>query len=199
MKPMPPPDMPPSIQKPQKSSPNCLARAGDEQLGVEIARPRNDGLERAEEISAGRARRCARMSPRAQLRRESHRECRWPAAGAVHSASQRRRYFSVTISRIGPTFCAMPPWTSTRLSCSFSRSPANPIAPEHGCVGQQAAAADAVFRIAVERRRAFDQLDPRPHSAGVLPAAARTADPLAEDRARGDDAALVFLQLPASA
>ena len=21
----------------------------------------------------------------------------------------------------GPTFCAIPPWTSTRLSCSFSR------------------------------------------------------------------------------
>ena len=26
------------------------------------------------------------------------------------------RYFSVTISKIGPTFWAMPPWTSTRLS-----------------------------------------------------------------------------------
>ena len=40
---------------------------------------------------------------------------------AVHSASERSRYFSVTISRIGPTFCAMPPCTSTRLSCSFRR------------------------------------------------------------------------------
>jgi len=33
-----------------------------------------------------------------------------------HSDSDRSRYFSVTISKIGPTFCAMPPCTSTRLS-----------------------------------------------------------------------------------
>ena len=39
---------------------------------------------------------------------------------AFHSASERSRYFSVTISRIGPTFCAMPPWTSTRLSCELA-------------------------------------------------------------------------------
>ncbi len=40
---------------------------------------------------------------------------------ARHSASDRSRYFSVTISRIGPTFWAMPPWTSTRLSWSAWR------------------------------------------------------------------------------
>ena len=38
-----------------------------------------------------------------------------------HSASERSRYFSVTISRMGPTSCAMPPCTSTRLSCSLRR------------------------------------------------------------------------------
>ena len=42
-----------------------------------------------------------------------------PAAScrACHSAADRSRYFSVTISRIGPTFCAMPPCTSTSESC----------------------------------------------------------------------------------
>jgi len=44
-------------------------------------------------------------------------------ARAFHSASERSRYFSVTISRIGPTFCAIPPWTSTRLSCRACRVP----------------------------------------------------------------------------
>jgi len=39
----------------------------------------------------------------------------------AHSASDLSRYFSVTISRIGPTFCAIPPCTSTRLSCSSAR------------------------------------------------------------------------------
>ena len=33
-----------------------------------------------------------------------------------HSALLRRRYFSVTMFRIGPTFWAIPPWTRTRLS-----------------------------------------------------------------------------------
>ena len=36
---MPPPDMPPSIQKPQKSVAEFGARALDQRLGVEIARP----------------------------------------------------------------------------------------------------------------------------------------------------------------
>ena len=43
---------------------------------------------------------------------------------AVHSASPRRRYFSVTISRMGPTFCARPPCTSTSDSCSRARAAA---------------------------------------------------------------------------
>ena len=38
-----------------------------------------------------------------------------------HSASERSRYFSVTISRIGPTSCAIPPCTSTRLDCRLCR------------------------------------------------------------------------------
>ena len=39
MKPMPPPDMPPSIQKPQKSSPNSVAHACDQRFGEEVATP----------------------------------------------------------------------------------------------------------------------------------------------------------------
>ena len=39
-----------------------------------------------------------------------------------HSAAQRSRYFSVTISRMGPTFCAMPPWTTTSESCNALRA-----------------------------------------------------------------------------
>ena len=61
-----------------------------------------------------------------------------------HSVSERSRYFSVTISRIGPTSCAMPPCTSTRLSCSRSACAAETSSGrEDAVVGQQAAAADA--------------------------------------------------------
>ena len=48
-------------------------------------------------------------------------------------------------------------------------------------------------------RTPVDQLDPRPDAAGVLPAAARAAEPLAEDRARRDQAALVLVRAARSA
>ena len=53
MKPMPPPDMPPSIQKPQNWAPNAAAHPADQLLGVEVAGPGNDGLDRAEEVARG--------------------------------------------------------------------------------------------------------------------------------------------------
>ena len=119
MKPMPPPDMPPSIQKPQKSAPNSartdamsdsvkallahgmMVWIGSRKLRVvRSPTPRTSPARSADTISSSNPMACCR-----------------PA----HSAAQRSRYFSVTISRIGPTFCAMPPWTSTRLCCKRSR------------------------------------------------------------------------------
>ena len=63
---MPPPDMPPSIQKPQKSSP-ISSRAGvDQRFGVQIAGPGNDGLHGAVEIALGQRAEAANI-PVAQL------------------------------------------------------------------------------------------------------------------------------------
>src|SRR5690606_30834042 len=53
---------------------------------------------------------------------------------------------------------------------------------------QEPAAADPELGIALARELAADQLDARPHAAGVLPAAAGAAEPLTEDRARRDRA-----------
>ena len=112
-------------------------------------------------------------------------------------ASPRSRYFSVTISRIGPTFWAMPPWTRTRLSSSRRRaSGGHAVRAEDGVPGQQSAAADAELRVAVGGERPLDQLDPRPDAAGVLPAAAGAAEPLAEDRPRRHQPPLGFGQRP---
>ena len=55
----------------------------------------------------------------------------------------------MTISRIGPTFWAMPPWTRTRLSWSFWRvSSEASVSVEDAMIGQQAAAADAELGVA---------------------------------------------------
>ena len=53
MKPMPPPDIPPSIQKPQKSCAHFRAHAANQGVGVEIAGPGNDGLNGAVEVVFG--------------------------------------------------------------------------------------------------------------------------------------------------
>ena len=61
-------------------------------------------------------------------------------------------------------------------------------------VGQQAAEADAVFRIAGLGRAAFDHLHARPDAAGILPSAAGTAQPFAQDRPRGDQLSFRFAE-----
>jgi hypothetical protein len=59
---------------------------------------------------------------------------------------------------------------------------------------QQTTAADAEFRIAFRASDALDQFHPRPDAAGILPAAARAAQPFAQNRAPGHQAALVLLE-----
>ena len=145
-----------------------------------------------EEIARGGLADARGHRPRAADRSTSSRICiaSWRP---VHSASERRRYFSVTISRIGPTSWAMPPWTRTRLSCSCRRVCWRYfVEGENVVAGQQAAAADAVFRVVAAGEFALDELHARPDAAGVLPAAAGAAQPLAQDGARGDEAALVL-------
>ena len=50
-------------------------------------------------------------------------------------------------------------------------------------VRQQTAAADAILGVVRLRGYAVDQLDARPNAARILPSAARTAEPLAQDGA----------------
>ena len=61
-KPMPPPDIPPSIQKPQKSSPISRAHAADQRVGVEISGPGNNGLNGAVKIPLGGSAQAANVS-----------------------------------------------------------------------------------------------------------------------------------------
>src|SRR5438309_5056040 len=61
---------------------------------------------------------------------------------------------------------------------------------------EQAAAADTELRVAVSGDLAGNQLDSRPHAPGVLPSAAGTPEPLAEDRAGRDDTPVILLERP---
>ncbi len=66
---------------------------------------------------------------------------------------------------------------------------------ENAMIRQQPAAADAELRIALGCEHALNQLDARPDAARVLPSAAGTAQPLAENRARRNQPPL---RLPSS-
>jgi len=114
MKPMPPPDMPPSIQKPQNCGPNA---ARTRSMSRSVYRLLAHGMmvwigpKKLRVVTAPMRWMSPACNAATTSSRTSHASCR-----PSHSASERSRYFSVTISRMGPTFCAMPPWTRTRLS-----------------------------------------------------------------------------------
>jgi hypothetical protein len=150
MKPMPPPDMPPSIQKPQKRSPNSRAPARSASR-CRGCWPRDDGLDRAVEVARGGAP-MPRRRPRAarhDLVEDAHASCR-----PCHSASERSRYFSVTISRIGPDVLrhAAVHQHEAVLQRAARVSGETSSGPRMRC-GQQAAAADAVLGVAFGRGR----------------------------------------------
>ena len=111
----------------------------------------------------------------------------------------------MTMLRIGPTFCAMPPWTRTRL---LARASWNGVGAD-GCRrgrrasrrrvdqamgGQQAAPADAPLGVALAGGHAVDQLDAGEDAARILPAAAGAAQPLAEDRPGHDHPRLLEVE-----
>ena len=65
---------------------------------------------------------------------------------------------------------------------------------EDAMARHQAAAADAKFRVIFLSERAFDELHARPHAAGILPAAAGAAEPLAEQRAGQHNPAFLLFE-----
>ncbi len=191
MKPMPPPDMPPSIQKPQKSSPKASAGPLDERLGVEVAGPGDDRLDGLAEVRAwwpprwpGRRpsgeRRGSRrrMPPHAAARRPlrlaaqqvflgHHLQDRADVLG--HAAVDEDQ---ALLQQPRGSAATRPPGRGS--GGSGSRRPR--LTPNSG---SPSPAGDAA-----------DELHARPDAAGVLPAAAGAAEPFAEDRAGERPAAL---------
>ena len=70
----------------------------------------------------------------------------------------------------------------------------NLVRTEDVVARQQAAAADPELRVALPGAHAVDQLDAGPHAARILPAAARAAQPLAQNGARRHQAPVLLVQ-----
>ena len=192
---MPPPDIPPSIQNPQKSRAELFLHACDERFGVVVAGPGDDRLKRLEEIAGGGVADGCAMSPSFSAARISSRmpiACCRPA----HSASAAQQVFLGDHLQNRPDVLrhAAVHQHQTVLQVLRAWPARHRAGPRMLVVGQQAAAADAEFRIALLGRGAVDEFHARPDAAGILPAAARPAEPFAEDRPGRDQPAFVFLQ-----
>ena len=185
MNPIPPPDIPPSIQKPQKSGPNWSRAAaisdsvkafvaagmmvwiGPAKFRV-VAPPSawTSPRSRAPAISSKMPERLLPGGPLPLLAEQvllgHHLQDRADVLG--HPAVDEHQAVFEPSAGVG----------------------GNAVRAEDGVPRQQPAAADAELRVALGGERPLDQLDPRPHAAGVLPPAAGPAEPLAEDRPRRD-------------
>ena len=157
---MPPPDIPPSIRKPQKSSPSAAFAS---RMIDSVKALLTQGMIRLSGPSQFRV----VSPPSARTSADSHgrddllEDLAAPRAGPAIRRGSRSRYFSVTMFRIGPTFWAIPPWTRTRLSARASWNDRTRAASAIGAgrlveqlvVGQQAAPADAPLGVALARPR----------------------------------------------
>ncbi len=61
---------------------------------------------------------------------------------------------------------------------------------------QQTAAADTEFRVGFRSQHPLDHFHPRPDTAGILPAPARTTEPLAQNRASSHQAPFILFERP---
>jgi hypothetical protein len=173
---------------------HLLARAADQRLGVEVGGPRNDGLNRAFEIALG-SRADGRHVARAQEAQDFVERADSLLAALPLGLRAQQVLFGDHFENGSYVLRHAPMHQHQARLQIMVRFGGDFVQAEDAMAGQQAAAADAVFRIAGCGRDALDQLDGRPQSAGILPAAAGTSQPFAENGARGHQAAIRLGQL----
>jgi hypothetical protein len=183
--------MPPSIQKPQNSSAERGARPLDHELRVPIRHPRDDGLQRTEEVAGELATERTHVTGLEQ-REDAIERGDGRAAGRPFDLAPQEVLLRHHLQDGPDVLRHAAVHEHERVLECHARLVRHAVAPEQRVARQQASAADAVLGIARLRERALDQLHAGPESAGVLPAAARAAEPLAEDGAGRHHPALGF-------
>ena len=199
---IPPPDIPPSIRKPQKSSPSAaFASRMIDSVNALLTQGMIplSGPSQFRVVSAPSARTSAGSTAATISSKISQRLL----PGLPLARGSRSRYFSVTMFRIGPTFWAIPPWTRTRLSRQGLRGSPGATRPRPAarrraarCAGRSRPRLTPHSGSRLAGRHAVDELDAREDAARVLPAAARAAEPLAEDRPGDDHPRLLGVERP---
>ena len=185
--------MPPSIQNPQKSVAEFGTCAANERLGIEIPGPRDDGLHGTFEIALG----AGSDGPYVAALQMAH-DLVEDAHGLAAPLPLRfgaeqvllRHHFQNGADILRHSAVNQHQALLQLLACGA----ADFLRRENLVIGQEASAADAELRIAIPGRDPVDELDSGPYAAGILPAAARSPHPLAQNGTRRHQAPLRFFE-----
>ena len=188
---MPPPLMPPSIQKPQKSAPNSWRTRSMSVPGIEIAGPGNDGLDGAGEVAVERGAQSANVAAL-----EEPRDLIQDPDGLPSSQPFGFRAEQVLLGDHLEDGADVLRHAAMHQHQALLQ-PGAGFARDFGIgedfvIGEQAPAADSEFGIAFGGARAVDQLDAGPDAARILPAAAASAQPFTQNGTRGNQTPVVL-------
>jgi hypothetical protein len=179
--------------KPSEGIAQLCADLRDEPLGVRVRRPRDDGLEGTKEIAGGQPRHAGDI-PGLQRRHDVGQDLlRLLARGPFPFQFEQVLLRHHLQDRSDILRHASMHEDEAVLDRLAGRGRHDVLA-EEAVTGKQASARHAVFGVSGRRRFAFDQLDAGPDTPAVLPAAARSAEPFAEDRPAGDGPAFGFVE-----
>ena len=178
-------------------SPEAVAELGahllDEALGVGVGRPGNDGLNGVVEVVLCEAADAADVA-RSQTLDDVVKQGDGLLPRAPFGCAAQQVFLGDHFEN-GPDVLSHAAVHEHETGLQFGAClGADALEREDGVPGQQAAAADAKLDITLLRVNALNELHAGPDAAGVLPAAAAAAEPLAQDGAGGDQPAVGFLE-----
>ncbi len=194
MKPMPPPAMPPNIQKPQKSCAKLGAHAVDERFGVLVGGPGDDGLDRSPEIALG-GRADGLNLACLELRGDVVEEADGFQASQPLGLGAEEVFFGHHLQDRAHVLGHAAVDQHQALLEQLAGGWGHVVCAEDRVIGEQAAPGDAHFGVVCAGLHAQDQLHAGPDAARVLPAAAGAAQPFAQDRTGRDDPPFRFGKL----
>ena len=169
------------------------AHASDECFRIKGAGPRDDALNRLSKIARGGQSDGADVA--ALQRRENFLQClqRFLAGAPLRLGPEQvffGDHFEDGADVLGHA-AVNEHEARLQIAAGFGR---NIAVAEDAVLRHESAPADAPLRIAVASEHSGNQFHSRPDAARVLPAAAGTAEPFSEDRARENQSPFVFLQ-----
>ena len=173
-------------------APEIIAEVGagllDQRLGEGVGGRRDDRLDRAGEVPRRLDRQAANV-PGGQRRDDAVEDLQRLLPGLPLGGVAQQVLFGHHLQHRADVLGHAAVHEDQAVLQLLPGGPGDRFFTKDGVARQQTSPADAPLRVALGRGLSLDDLDARPDPAGVLPAAARSAEPFAEDRPGRDQPA----------